>query len=104
MTVSNATFDGLAFPVAKVRYTGSGYSASVYRDRDRTYRAKASYDHAVGGGARGALPAALKAFAKALADTNGLASEGDYVAVPGDFSADFYTFTFVPAHFFDRAR
>ena len=97
---SNATFDGLAFPVAKVRYSSGSYSASVYRDRERTYRARASYDHAIGGGARGALPAALKAFAKALADQNGLSAEGDYIAVPGDFSADLYTFTFVPKRYF----
>jgi hypothetical protein len=100
MPITNETFGGLAFPVAKVRYTGNGYSATIYRDRDRTYRAKTNYDHAVGGGARGALPAALKAFDKALADNNGLAASGDYVAVPGDFNADFYVFTFVPKDFF----
>jgi hypothetical protein len=99
-STTSERFDGLAFPVAKVRYTGNGYSATVYRDRDRTYRAKTSYDPAIGGGARGARPAALKAFAKALADNNGLAREGDYVAIPGDFNANFYTFTFVPSHFF----
>lgn len=101
MSITNTTFDGLAFPVAKVRYTGNGYSATIYRDRDRTYRARTSYDHAIGGGARGALPAALKAFAAALADNDGLARDGDYVAVPGDFNADFYVFTFVPTHFFN---
>jgi hypothetical protein len=99
--ISQATFDGLAFPVAKVRYTGSGYSASIYRDHDRIYRAKTSYDHAIGGGARGALPAAVKAFEKALADNNGFEQHGGYVAIPGDFSAGLYTFTFVPTHFFD---
>lgn len=98
--VTNFTFDGLAFPVARVRYTGNGWSATIYHDHDRTYRARASYDHAIGGGARGALPAALKAFSKALADNNGLAAEGEYVAVPGDLNADFYTFTFVPKRFF----
>ena len=36
--ITNQTFDGLAFPVARVRYTGNGYSATIYRDRDRTYR------------------------------------------------------------------
>jgi hypothetical protein len=98
---TNQTFDGLAFPVARVRYTGNGYSATIHRDTDRSYRARGSYNHAIGGGARGALPVALKAFAKALADNDGLAREGDYVAVPGDFSADAYVFTFVPAHFFN---
>lgn len=97
---SNQSFDGLAFPVAKVRYGSGNYSASIYRDRDQTYRAKASYNHAVGGGARGALPVALKAFEKCLAGHNGLAAEGEYIAVPGDFNATFYTFTFVPARFF----
>jgi hypothetical protein len=100
--IRNATFDGLAFPVAKVRYSGdsSNWSASIYRDTDRTYRARASYDPAIGGGARGALPAALKAMDKALADHNGLSAEGDYIAVPGDYSAGEYVFTFVPARFF----
>jgi hypothetical protein len=89
-------FDGLAFPVARVRYTGNGYSAIIYRDRDRTYRARAPYDHAIGGGARGALPAALKAFDKALADNTGLAASGEYVAIPGDLTDKLYSFTFVP--------
>jgi hypothetical protein len=101
--ITHETFDGLAFPVARVRYTGNGYSATIYRDRDRTYRARTSYSHALGGGARGALPAALKAFDKALADNNGLAASGDYVAVPGDLTDQLYSFTFVPKHFFDRA-
>lgn len=98
---TNATFDGLAFPVAKVRYTGNGYSATIYRDRDRTYRARVSYDHSIGPGARNAIRAALKAFEKALADNDGLSTDGDYVAIPGDLNADFYVFTFVPKHFFD---
>jgi hypothetical protein len=102
MPITNETFDGLAFPVARVRYTGNGYSATIYRDRDRTYRARTSYDHAIGGGARGALPAALKAFDKALADHNGLSAHGDYVAVPGDLTADLYSFTFVPVEILAR--
>jgi hypothetical protein len=104
---TNETFDGLAFPVAKVRLNGATdtrgarYSATVYRDRDRTYRATAPYDHGIGGGARGALPAALKAFERALAENDPPASAiGDYVAVPGDFSQDLYVFTFVPRSFF----
>lgn len=95
--ISNATFDGLAFPVAKVSYSGSNWTASIYRDRDTTYRARVGYDHAVGGGARGALSAAVKAFEKARAE---IGAREDYVAVPGDFSADCYVFTFVPTHFF----
>lgn len=100
--IANETFDGLAFPVAKVRYIGGAYTASVYRDRERTYRVKVSYDAATGGGARGALPAALKAFDKALKDNNGLERDGDYVAIPGDLNGDEYAFTFVPKHFFER--
>lgn len=90
------TFDALAFPVARVRYSNGRWYATIYRDTDRTYRARTSYDHAVGGGARGARAAALAAFDKALADTNGLSAEGAYVAIPGDFDAKTYTFTFVP--------
>jgi hypothetical protein len=102
MTTTNETFDGLAFPVARVRYTGNGYSATIYRDRDRKYSARTSYDHAVGGGARGALPAALKAFEKALADNNGLAASGDYIAIPGDLTDQLYSFTFVPREILER--
>jgi hypothetical protein len=100
--ITNHTFDGLAFPVARVRYTGNGYSATIYRDRDRKYSARTSYDHAIGGGARGALPAALKAFDKALADSNGLAASGDYVAIPGDLTDQLYSFTFVPRELLAR--
>lgn len=101
--ITNATFDSLAFPVARVTYRGdsSNWAASMYRDRDRTYRARVGFDHAIGGGARGALAAALKVLERALADLNSGATVADYVAVPGDFSADAYTFTFVPTHFFD---
>jgi hypothetical protein len=103
MTIPN--FDGLAFPVAKVRYAGptnsrgSRWVASVYRDRDRTFRATVGYDHALPSGARNALPAALKAFEKARADIDADLRE-DYVAIPGDFDADTYIFTFVPKRFF----
>ena len=31
-----------------------------------------------------------------LADNNGLAASGDYVAIPGDLTHDLYSFTFVP--------
>lgn len=96
MTNKTYPFDGLAFPVARVRYSNGKWSASIYRDRDQTYRARLSYDHAIGAGARGARVAALAAFDKALADTNGLAASGDYIAVPGDFDANTYVFTFVP--------
>lgn len=100
--ISNAKFDGLAFPVARVSYSGdaSQWNASIYRDRETTFRARVGYDPAIGGGARGALPAALKALGKALAEIDSDATVADYVAVPGDFSADAYVFTFVPKYFF----
>lgn len=105
MTVSNHTFDGLAFPVARVRYSGDSgnWSASIRRDSERTYRARVSYDYATGGGARGALPAALKCLERALADLDlGTGHDpSDYVAVPGDLDAGAYVFTFVPAYFFN---
>jgi hypothetical protein len=100
--ITNETFDGLAFPVARVRYTGNGYSATIYRDRDRKYSARTSYDHATGGGARGALPAALKAFNKALADNPGFVQHGGYVAIPGDLTHELYSFTFVPREMLTR--
>lgn len=93
--VTAPTFDGLAFTVATVRYNAGRYSATIRRD-DTVYRARAGYNHATGGGARGARPAALKVFAKLLADNHGLALEGDYVAIPGDLDRETYTFTFVP--------
>jgi hypothetical protein len=104
---TNQTFDGLAFPVARVRYSGptdtrgGRYNASLYRDRDRTYRASVPYGHDIGGGARGALPAALKVLECALVDITSGATVADYVAIPGDYSDDAYVFTFVPAYFFD---
>jgi len=99
MTITNQTFDGLAFPVAKVRYSSGSWNASIRRDSERTFRARTSYDHATGGGARGALPAALKCLEKALADVDlgGGASVADYLAIPGDLDGGAYAFTFVPA-------
>jgi hypothetical protein len=104
-TLSQHTFDGLAFPVARVRYSGDSgrYTATIRRDSYRSYRASAPYDHATGGGARGALPAALKCLEDALADLDlGAGHEpSDYIAVPGDLDAGAYVFTFVPAYFFN---
>lgn len=108
--ITNETFDGLAFPVARVRYSGptdtrgGRWRASIRRDADRTFRASAPYDHDTGGGGRGALPAALKALESALDAIDPDTTVDDYVAVPGDLSADAYIFTFVPAHFFGGAR
>jgi hypothetical protein len=101
--ITQQTFDSLAFPVAKVRYTGSGYAATIYRDRDRTFRTRSSYNHALGGGARGALPAALKVLERALADIGAGTTVADYVAIPGDFDAGSYVFTFVPLDIFNGA-
>ncbi len=97
-TITHETFDGLAFPVARVRYSDGKWHATIRRDADRTYRARVGYDYSIGGGARGARVAAITAFAKALADHNGLSAAGDYVAVPGDLGAGTYSFTFVPVY------
>jgi hypothetical protein len=99
------TFDGLAFPVARVRYSNDHWNATLRRDSERTYRARTSYDHAIGGGARGARDAALRAMEKALAelDLGAGANVADYAAVPGDFDERTYVFTFVPAEILARA-
>jgi hypothetical protein len=100
--ITNATFDGLAFLVARVTYSGNGgnYSATIVRDR--IYRARVSYDHAIGGGSRNAVRAAEKAFEKVRADLPVFARE-EYVAIPGDLNNGAYVFTFVPRHFFGEA-
>lgn len=102
MSITDQTFDGLAFPVAKVTYNGdsSNWSATIKRDHV-TYRARLSYDHKTGGGARGALPAARKVLEKLLTDSDGLRREGEYVAIPGDHG-NAYTFTFVPVEILNR--
>lgn len=104
MTITDQTFNGLAFPVAQVRYNGdsSNWNASIRRDHI-VYRARTSYNHQTGGGARGALPAARAALEKLLTDgRDGLAREGDYVAIPGDLNNETYTFTFVPVEILAR--
>lgn len=89
-------FDGLAFPTARVRYTGNGYAASMYRDSERTYRARVAYDHSMSGGATQAVIAAQAVLAKSLVDNNPDASVSDYTPVPGDLDAGAYVFVFVP--------
>jgi hypothetical protein len=98
--VTNATFDGLAFPVARVTYSSNSgnCSATIVRGSDRIYRARVSYDHAIGG-SRNAVRAAEKAFEKVRADLPVFARE-EYVAIPGDLNNGAYVFTFVPRHFF----
>lgn len=105
-TINHETFRGLAFPVARVRYAGptdtrgSRYIASMHRDSERTYRATRSYEPGESGGASQAIHAATLCLAKALAENNPGVEASDYIAIPGDFSADSYVFTFVPAYFF----
>ena len=109
MSIDHDTFRSLAFPVAKVRYAeptdtqGGRYVASMYRDSERTYRASRPHAHAEQAGASQAIHAATLCLAKALEENNPDAKPADYIAIPGDFSADSYTFTFVPAYFFTEA-
>lgn len=98
-TIDTARMAGSAFTVAKVRYSSGSYSATIVRGDD-TYRARVSYSHEIGGGARNAVRAAVKAFEKCLAEHDGLRMDGDYVAVPGDLDNGAYVFTFVPARWF----
>lgn len=99
-------FSGYAFPVVRVRFAGATnhrpgrWMATYRRDNERTYRASLSYDYAISAGAQNALPAALACFAKALDESNRGLSVFDYVAIPGDLSADSYAFTFIPSYFF----
>lgn len=99
-TITDSTFDGLAFVVARVRYSSGHYNATIRRD-DEAWRARVSYDHAIGPGARNAVRAARAAFDKLRAEHDVFATE-EYVAIPGDLDRDTYTFTFVPAYFFTR--
>jgi hypothetical protein len=101
-TTTPSIFDGLAFPVATVRYKGdtSHFNATIVRDRDRTYRARVPYSHEIGPGARNAVRAALAAFEKMAEDNPSILSDGPHYPVPGDMNSDAYVFTFVPARFF----
>jgi hypothetical protein len=113
--ISQETFRGLAFPVARTRYAGptntrgSRYVASIRRDNERTYRATVHYDAALSP-SENALAAALKCFQAALIgnyhDYQSVELEPpsarDYVAVPGDLDANGYSFTFVPLYIFNR--
>lgn len=100
-------FEGLAFPVVKVRYAGptdtkgSRWIATMRRDNERLFRATASYNHDLPSGADNALAAARVCYALALVDSNALGPVkrhvDDYVSVPGDLDSDTYVFTFVPA-------
>ena len=108
--VSNETFKGLAFPVARVRYAGptnyrgSRWIASIRRDNERTYRSQVSYRSELPSGSQNAIRAALTCLATMLADNPGLeTSANDYVAAPGELSADEYVFTFVPRYFWPES-
>lgn len=108
-------FTPYCFPVVRVRfagptdYKGSRWIASMRRDNERTYRATTSYDYAKSSGASNAISAARACYAKALKDMYRSAGEpapsiDDYVAIPGDLSADAYAFTFVPTYFFQTTE
>lgn len=99
-TVTQQTFDGLAFPIVRVRYAGptntrgSRWIATLRRDEERTYRVTRGYDYAAPMGSGGALAAALECWDKARADLNAWSDE--HVAIPADLDAGSYAFTFVP--------
>lgn len=108
MTITQETFDGLAFPIVRVRYAGptetrgARWIATLRRDNERTYRATVSYDSGKPEGARNAIDAAWECWREARKD---LVEPGknyclDYVAIPADLSADSYAFTFVPTYLF----
>lgn len=96
-------FEGLAFPVVKVRYAGptntkgSRWIATLRRSRTEVIRVTASYDYSLPTGQENALVAAKECYAKALASYDSGNDVRDYVAVPGDLNPDTYVFTFVPA-------
>jgi hypothetical protein len=102
--VERVNFDGLCFPVAKVKFlgatdrSGARWSASIRRSNELTYRAIVSYDDALPDGARNAVTAAWKCYAKAQAWMDDY-NPDDYVAIPGDLSAREYSFTFVPREY-----
>lgn len=96
-------FEGLAFPVVKVRYAGptdtkgSRWIATLRRSRDEVTRVTAGYHSELPAGADNAYVAARECFAKHLASWDSDNDASDYVAVPGDLDPDTYVFTFVPA-------
>ena len=102
--ISDETFSGLAFPVAKVRYTGptnyrgSRWIATIRRDNERTYRVIDPYRSELPSGSVNALDTARACLAKMLADNHSETSASDYVAIPAELDADTYAFTFVPTY------
>lgn len=93
---------GLAFPVVKVRYAGpTDYRGSRYIATLRGVRHTEQYDHALDGSVN-AYNAAVAVWAKYRAQLPGPlgTDEQPRVFIPGDLDADSYSFTVVPAGFF----
>jgi hypothetical protein len=105
MKISQNTFDGLAFPVARVRYAGptevrgSRFNATMKRGED-SYRIARSYRYDEPQGAGQAVHAARLCLANYLEENDRDETVADYVAVPGEYDVDTYVFVFVPARFF----
>jgi hypothetical protein len=94
--ISQDTLAGLAFPVVRVRYTGNGYAASLYKDVNETVRASVGYDHALSPSAN-ALEAARKCWDKYTAQHD---THEPSIFIPGNLDSSHYSFTVVPAYFF----
>lgn len=98
MRITDRTFDGLAFPIVRVRYAGptnyrgSRWIATMRRDNERSYRVVTPYDASLSTGTRNAIVAARACWDKARAD---LGWDGEYIAIPAELDADTYAFTFV---------
>ena len=99
--ITQETFDGLAFPIVRVRYSGptdtrgARWYATLRRDNERTYRVNVGYDDGRPEGARNAIEAARACWEKATADLG--VPSGEHVAIPSDLSESEYAFTMVPA-------
>lgn len=111
--ITQEAFAGFAFPVVRVKYAGptnsrgSRWIASCRIDNERTVRCTLPYRHEVASGSVNALPAAVECMQRAFAAGSGgweHPQVADYVAIPGDLSASEYSFTFVPAYFFNRSE
>lgn len=98
--ITQETFDGLAFPVIRVKYDGptdyrpSRWIATLRRDNDRSYRVSQSYDDGAPEGARNAIGAAMACWERARADLG--VPQDEHLAVPGALDANTYAFLMVP--------
>lgn len=101
-TITQETFDGLAFPVIRVKYAGptdtkgARWIASMRRDNERSYRVTVGYDSGEREGAANAIHAARACWEKACDDLG--VPKGEHVAIPADLSASEYAFTMVPEY------